>query len=297
MMRSSSLSLLLALGGVTNALAQEDSVQARDAYAQARSALQQRKNDDAVKLLERAVLLDADNNVYHMWLGHAYSRQIASVNFMKKAIVGRKAGAEYNRAVELAPQSIDAAEARLEFFMQAPGMVGGGTDKARAEAARIATLSKYRGRFAAAKLAEHEKELAVAEREYRALVTQYPDSSSAVSVLATFLQTHNRFDDAFEVVDRRLAKFPDDTSNIYQLGRIAALSGQRLGAGEAALRRFLATVGAKDTLNRASGHYRLGMIREKMQDTAAARAEYARALELYPAHEAASNAMRKLSRR
>ncbi len=53
----------------------------------------------------------------------------------------------------------------------------------------------------------------------------------------------------------------------------------------------------KDTLNRANAHYRLGMIREKMADTASARAEYARAVELYPAHEAASNAMKKLSRR
>jgi tetratricopeptide (TPR) repeat protein len=297
MMRSSSLVHLLALCGVTTAVAQQDSVRARDAYMQGRSAVQQRKIDDAVKLLERAVMLDADNYEYRMWLGHAYSRQIASVNFMKKAVVARKAGAEYNKAVELAPTSIDAAEARLEFFMEAPGMVGGGTDKARAEAARIATLSKYRGRLAAAKLAAHEKDFAGAEREYRALVTQYPDSGSAVVALATFLQTHNRFDDAFDVVDRRLARVPDDTSAIYQLGRVAALSGQRLTAGEAALRRFLSMVAGKDTLNRANAHYRLGMIREKMGDTASARAEYASALKLFPALEAASNALKKLSRR
>jgi hypothetical protein len=95
------------------------------------------------------------------------------------------------------------------------------------------------------------------EREYRALVSDYPDSSSAVTALATFLQTHNRFDEAFTLVGQRLAKFPDDTNNIYQLGRIAALSGQRLAAGETALRRFLSMLGVKDTANLAHGHYRL----------------------------------------
>lgn len=106
--------------------------------------------------------------------------------------------------------------------------------------------------------------------------------------------THNRFDEAFAVVDHRLARFPDDTNTIYQLGRISGLSGQRLTDGEAALHRFLSMLGARDTVNLAHGHYRLGVIRERLGDTASARAEYARAVELYPAHEAAAAAMRKL---
>lgn len=281
----------------TAALAQQDSTQARDAYSKARTALQQRKVDDAVKLLESAVKLDGHNYEYHVWLGHAYSRQIASVNFIRKGGLAKRAGAEYNRAVELAPNSVDAAEARLEFFMNAPGIVGGGMDKARAEAARIGGLSSYRGGLASARLAEHDKDVAGAEREYRALVTRFPDSSSAVTALATFLQTHGRFDEAFGVVDQRLAQFPDDTNTIYQLGRIAALSGQRLAVGEAALRRFLAMVGVKDSANRASGHYRIGMIRERMADTASARAEYAKAVELLPAHEQAATAMKRLTPR
>src|SRR5689334_9822778 len=236
MMRTSPLVLALALCGATTTRAQQDTARARDAYTQARVALRQSKTDDAVRLLEQAVNLDATNAEYHLWLGHAYSRQVGKVNFMKKAIVGRKAGGEYNRAVELAPTSIDAGEARLEFFLNAPGIVGGGVDKARVEAGRIATLSKYRGGFARAKIAEHEKDLQASEREYRMLVVEFPDSSSAITALATFLQNNNRFDEAFDVVDRRLAKFPNDTNNIYQLGRIAALSGQRLTIGETALR-------------------------------------------------------------
>ena len=291
------LALALLVSAAASAPAQQDTAQAREVFARGRSALQSRRIEEAVPLLERAVALDGQRYEYHMWLGHAYSRQIARVNFMKKAVLGRRAGAEYNAAVALAPTSTDAAESRLEFFLQAPSIVGGGLDKAKAEAARIATLSKFRGGFAAARLAEYQKDLVGAEREYRALVAQYPDSSSPVAALATFLQNHNRYDDAFAVVDQRLARVPDDTVGLYQLGRIAAVSGQRLSVGETALRRFLAMLGVRDTLSRANGHYRLGMIRERMGDTTAARAEYRRATELNPAHEPAASALKKLAGR
>ena len=289
--------LALVVSAATSVAAQQDTAQAREAFARGRAAVQSRRIEEAIPLLELAVALDGKRYEHHMWLGHAYSRQIARVNFMKKAGLARKAGSEYNTAVALAPTSTDAAEARLEFFLNAPSMVGGGLDKAKAEAARIATLSKFRGGFAAARVADHQKDLVGAEREYRALVAQYPDSSSPVATLATFLQNNNRYDDAFAVVDQRLARVPDDTVGLYQLGRIAALSGQRLPAGEAALRRFLAMLAVKDTLSRASGHYRLGMIRERMGDTTAARAEYRKATELNPGYEPAASALKKLGGR
>jgi hypothetical protein len=73
-------------------------------------------------------------------------------------------------AVKLDPTSIDAAEGRLEFLLGAPGIVGGGVDKARAEAARIATLDAYRGAMAEARIAEHEKAWPEAERRNRSLM-------------------------------------------------------------------------------------------------------------------------------
>jgi hypothetical protein len=63
--------------------------------------------------------------------------------------------------VKLDPSSADAAEARLEFLLEAPGIVGGGVDKARAEAARLRTLDAYRGGVATARIAEHEKQAAI----------------------------------------------------------------------------------------------------------------------------------------
>jgi len=276
--------------------AKESSAEAKAAFDCGRAAHNARKTDEAVTCFERAVALEPTSALYHMWLGHAYSRQLSTAGFLRKPFIGRRSGEEYNTAVKLDPTSVDAAEARLDFFLNAPGIVGGGVDKARAEAARLATLDAYRGGMATARIAEHEKQWPEAERVYRSLMAQSPDRSAAVDALVTILQNDKRFDEAFTIVDDRLARLPDETAGLYNLGRLSAIAGQHLARGEAALRRFLALVTA-DALRQSNAHYRLGMIKEKMGDTRAAAAEYQAAIDLYPRHEPAIAALKQLQRR
>ena len=270
--------------------------EAKAAFERGRAAHNAGKRDEAVSAFEQAVALEPTSSLYQMWLGHAYSRQLSSAGFLRKPFIGRRAGEAYNMAVKLDPKSIDAAEARLDFFLDAPGIVGGGIDKARAEAARIGTLDAYRGGMAEARIAEHEKEWAAAERRYRSLMAEYPDRSAAVDALVTILQNAKRFDDAFKIVDDRLARQPDEASSLYNLGRLSAVSGQHLARGESALRRFLAMTAA-EPVRQSNAHYRLGMIKEKMGDAATAATEYRAALDLYPRHEPAAAALKRIQQR
>ena len=214
--------------------------EAKAAFERGRAAHNAGKTDEAVSAFERAVALDPTSSLYHLWLGHAYSRQLRTAGFLRQPFIARRSGEAYHMAVKLDPTSIDAAEGRLEFLLGAPGIVGGGVDKARAEAARIATLDAYRGAMAEARIAEHEKEWPKAERLYRSLMADYPDRTAAVDALLTILQNAKRFDEAFKIVDDRLARLPDESSSLYNLGRLSAVSGQHLARGESAMRRFLA---------------------------------------------------------
>jgi len=303
MMRWAVIVCLIA-GAGTGALARQVKDSAADARAEAeakaafdrgRTAHNAGKTDEAVSHFERAVALESTSSLYHMWLGHAYSRQLSSAGFLRKPFIARRSGEEYNIAVKLDPTSIDAAEARLDFFLGAPGIVGGGIDKARAEAARLAMLDAYRGGMATARIAEHEKQLAEAERLYRSLMADHPDRTAAVDALVTMLQNGKRFDEAFKIVDDRLARLPDETASLYNFGRLSALSGQHLARGEAALRRFL-TLTPADPVRQANTHYRLGMIKEKMGDARAAATEYQAAVDLYPRHEPAAAALKNIQR-
>lgn len=53
-------------------------------------------------------------------------------------------------------------------------------------------------------------------------------------------------------------------------------------------------LGVRDTLSQANAHFRLGMIGERRADVQFARAEYQRAIELYPQHNQAITALKKL---
>jgi tetratricopeptide (TPR) repeat protein len=269
--------------------------EAKAAFERGRAAHNAGKTDEAVSAFERAVALDPTSSLYHLWLGHAYSRQLSRAGFLRQPFIARRSGEAYHMAVKLDPTSIDAAEGRLEFLLGAPGIVGGGVDKARAEAARIVTLDAYRGAMAEARIAEHEKEWPKAERLYRSLMADYPDRTAAVDALLTILQNAKRFDEAFTIVGERLAQLPDESSSLYNLGRLSAMSGQHLARGESAMLRFLAMTGA-DPVRQSNAHYRLGMIKEKMGDAPAAAAEYRAALDLYPRHEPAAAALKKIQR-
>ena len=276
--------------------AKESSAEAKVAFDRGRAAHSAGKTDEAVSAFEHAVALDPNSSLYHMWLGHAYTRQLSTAGFLRKPFIGKRSGEAYNMAVKLDPKSVDAAEARLEFFLGAPGIVGGGVDKARAEAARIATLDAYRGSMAAARIAEHDKQWPEAERLYRSLMADYPDRTTAVEALMTILLNAKRFDEGFKIVDDRLARLPDEIASLYTLGRLAGVSGQHLARGEAALRRVLAMTGG-DPARQSNAHYRLGMIKQKMGDAPAAATEYRAALALYPRHEPAAAALKKIERR
>jgi tetratricopeptide (TPR) repeat protein len=242
--------------------------EAKAAFERGRAAHNAGKTDEAVSAFERAVALEPTSSLYHLWLGHAYSRQLRTAGFLRQPFIARRSGEAYNMAVKLDPTSIDAAEGRLEFFLGAPGIVGGGVGKAQAEAARLATLDAYRGAMATARIAEHEQ--------------KWPDAK--------------RFDEAFKIVDDRLARLPDEASSLYNLGRLSAVSGQHLARGEAAMRRFL-TLTTADPVRQSNAHYRLGMIKEKMGDAHAAATEYQAAIDLYPRHEPAATALKKIQRR
>ena len=252
--------IIVTVLAVSTLEAQQDTAGASAAYQQGRVAMRERKTNAAVKAFERAVQLNPTSSDYHLWLGYAYLRELNEVNFIRKASVGRKIGPQYDKAVELDSGNVAAAVARVDFYLEAPGIVGGSVDKAKAEAERLRKLSPYRAAFARAKIAEKEKDWDLAQREYAALMAAHPDSA---------------------------------TPHFY-FGRSASLSGKELSRGEAALQRFLALLGTREPESRAVGHYRLGTIREKQGDRAGARSEYDSAVALNPRYEDAIAARRRL---
>jgi tetratricopeptide (TPR) repeat protein len=201
----------------------------------------------------------------------------------------------FKQAVSTNPGSVEARIWLGRAYLQQ--LAGGGMDKARAEAAAAEQFDPYRGALLTGRVLERSKDVAAAEARYRSLLTAFPDSSAPAAAIASLFQSQKRWAEAFALIDAWLLKWPNDPVMAYQLGRTAALSGERLNEGEDALKTFLARPGKGRPVNDAPGHYRLGMILERRGDLVGAIEQYERAHRLDPYYEEAEAAFQRLTRK
>lgn len=234
--------------------------------------------DAAVRWLERAARADDRDAERHYWLGLAHAQKAQRGSRLKAFGPARRSRAELERAVALDPNGVDARLALLQFYLRAPGLVGGSAAKAEAQQRAIAERSAYRGRIAAAALLEDRKDFAGAEREYLAAAREQPDSAAAWYALGLMHQRAGDRARAFDAFERAARANDVETAALYAIGRLAAETGDRLDRGEEALRRYLATPPLEGSPPISSAHYRLGTIYERTSRAALARREYQAAL-------------------
>src|SRR5437016_10159956 len=114
--------------------------------------------DRGIAACEKAVSLDSNNSVYHLWLGRIYGEKADASSFFTAAGLAKKVRGQFEMAVQLSPSSVDARTDLAEFYLEAPGIVGGGQDKARAQAATLARLDPAKAHWVNARIAEKKKD-------------------------------------------------------------------------------------------------------------------------------------------
>ncbi|MDQ8153055.1 MAG: tetratricopeptide repeat protein [Gemmatimonadota bacterium] len=261
-----------------------------------RTLLAEDKIPDAERWFTKAADLDPRRADAHLWMARALGIQAQRASMLKQPFLARKVKAAVDRAIEIDPENLDARELRWQFYAMAPAVMGGGEDKARAEAAEITRRNKYRGQLLSAGAAGRSKDFATAERLLKSLIAEYPDSVAPVGAYAVWLADRTRPAEAFAVVDAFQKRRPSDPVALFQIGRVAAATGQQLDRGEEALRKYLtlAPPPAPNVPTLSTTHVRLGNIAERRGNTAAARAAYEQALALDPRNGQARRALAAL---
>src|ERR1700680_134621 len=122
--------------------------------------------DHGISACERAVNLAPQNSLYHLWLGRIYGEKADHVGFLSAAGLAKKVRTEFERAVELSPNSWEARTDLAEFYLEAPGVVGGGKEKALAQAELLATLNPAMAHWVKGRVAEKNKDNATAEKQF-----------------------------------------------------------------------------------------------------------------------------------
>ena len=266
----------------------------RAAFYLGRIAMRADDAKEAERWFETIVKLEPTSSEYHLWLGRAYGQRARQSSKLTQMGWAKKTKAEFERATELDPDNLEARSALIDYFLQAPGFLGGGVDKARDQAEEIRKRDPYRGMLADARIAEDQKDVAAAERAYLEAVRSRPDSLSGRYTLANFYARTDRHDRAFETFDGILSDKPGDLIALYGIGRTGAVSGHRLDRAEVALKEYLAAPQPENGPSAAAAHWRLGMVYEKGGRKDEARREYQQSLALDPDFGEAKKSLAKL---
>ena len=140
-----------------------------------RAAMTAENWDAAVEAGEKAVAESPESAPAHSWLGRAYGQKAIHASLFTQMGWAKKCRAQFEKAVALDPKDTDARIDLVQYYANAPGIVGGGKDKAREQIQALAALDPARAALMSGYVLEKEKKDAEAEVEYRRAVSLGPD--------------------------------------------------------------------------------------------------------------------------
>ncbi len=235
--------------------------------------------DAAVHECELATQDNPSSSANQMWLGRAYGLKASQINMVSAFTVAKKVHIAFERAIQIDPANVAAMSDLGQFYVAAPGIVGGGVDKAQALAARLLPRSAVRGHRLLAQIAQKNNDLPTAETEFKSAIAAAKSPDAWVD-LGLFYQQHSQPDKAVTAIqtsiDTNHAKNPalvDSASILTDLHRQPELA-------EKCLRDYLASPAKTDEEPAFKVHLQFGDLLKARGDQAGARREYAAALAL-----------------
>jgi tetratricopeptide (TPR) repeat protein len=235
--------------------------------------------DRAESACKKAVALSPDVSRYHRWLGRVYGEKANRANFLAAAGLAGKVRDEFQRAVDLDQKDTNARIDLAEYFLEAPSIVGGGQDKARAQAKLIGSLDPGMEHWVYARIAEKNKDAATAEREYQQVITLSRGDGEAWLNMALFLRRQKRLDDMEQAIVKTSQAAATKPEVLVEAAQTLFRSGRAFPFAIELLQRYLAA-GPVEEAPAFKAHYVLGTLLEKQGDKAGAAREYRSSLSL-----------------
>lgn len=249
--------------------------------------------DAALKSAESVLKAEPQNVAYLNAIGGLYCEQAQKASVFTKMSWAGKCRGTWERALTIDPRNIDIRSNLIQFYQQAPGIAGGGIDKAKTQAKEIAAIDPVRGEIAWGQIARSEKQLAEAERRYRKAAEIDATGTRGPVALASFYASQQRWPDAKAVFEQRLARDQNDRFAAYQVARLLQLEGADLAKALTLYDRCLAAPAVEGGPSHADAWFRKAQVLEKLGRKVDAVAALEAALKLNPEH---ANAKRELKR-
>ncbi len=239
--------------------------------------------DAAATECEQAVRMDGQSSNYHLWLGRALGERADRASFMSAFSLGKRVRVEFETAVQLDPRNADALADLGEFYNSAPGIVGGGADKAENTAAQLDKVDPARAHQLRGWTAESKKDYGTAERELRAAVTMDPHPAFAWMSVASFYRRRQRWDDLDAALQSGIKAAQRDRQAavaLYDGASILTRANRNLTLAAKMFEDYLASTAKTEEAPAFVAHTRLAKVKAQLGDKAGAEQERSAALAL-----------------
>jgi Tfp pilus assembly protein PilF len=244
----------------------------------------QEQADDAIHQCELAANTAGDatqGSDAQLWLGRAYGLKARHAGPIAGFTLAHKVQASFAKAVELNPSSVAALSDLGEYYVSAPSIVGGGTEKAQALAARMMPHYPGPAHHLLARIAVSENDLPTAESEFKQAIAAQKSADAWID-LAQFYQTHARPDDAQAAIRSALVLDRSHGPVLVDAASILTAAHRSPDVAERCLRDYLASHAKSDAAPAFKVHLQLSRLLAARGDSSAANREIEAAAALAP---------------
>ena len=263
----------------------------------AKSYLELQERDPAIKSAEKAVAIDPQNSTYHEWLGRAYGEKADHTTWFSAISLAKKTRKEFETAVQLDGRNYSARQALIEFDCSAPGLVGGGEDKALPQIKQLAEMDAAEGHFAAGNCRRQKKDFAVADEEFAKALESHPKSAELIYDIGDYAVKRSQPEWLLAVADTGERVAPGDPRGIFYRGVALVLKRENLEEAERLLREYAKKAPKRSGYPRpAAAHAWLGRLFEDQNMMEEAAMEFEIALNLDPKNKMAQEALKRLKK-
>jgi tetratricopeptide (TPR) repeat protein len=192
----------------------------------------------AAEYFAKALAADPSSN-QAMWLGRAYGRCAETASPFAAPGYASKARQNFELAVKLNPKNKEALGDLFDYYLEAPGFLGGGYDKAVGVADQIAAIEPAEGYFARASLAQKKKDYYNAESDLRRAAESAPRQVGKVIELAKFLANQGRTSESDALFSKAEREFPNSPRLWFAHAKILVKQRRNLDEAKQLLHKYL----------------------------------------------------------
>ncbi len=194
-------------------------------------------------------------------------------------------------------RNYSARQVLIEFDCSAPGLVGGGEEKALPQIKQLAEMDAAEGHFAAGNCRRQKKDFAVADEEFSRALESNPKSAELIYDIGDYAAKRAQPEQLLTVADLGERVAPSDPRGEFYRGVALVLKKENLEKAERLLTSYAKKAPKRSGYPRPAWiHLWLGRVFEEQNKMEEAAREFESALKLDPKNKMAQDAMKRLKK-